>query len=100
MEFNTRIIIEKKEKTMEERLINDIEPHPENTFIYGKKDNVDDLVESIKKYGMDTPIKITADGVIISGHRRWNACKILKHETVLVIEGGSIKQESLFVESV
>lgn len=70
---------------MEERLINDIKPHPQNDRIYGDSYD-DDFLESIKKYGMDTPVKITPDGVIISGHRRWSACKALKHDTIPVQE--------------
>jgi hypothetical protein len=55
--------------------VQDLQPHPENVKIYGTAD-VSDLIESIRDNGVLEPI-IVKDGVIISGHRRAQACKEL-----------------------
>jgi len=59
-------------------------PHPINNEIY--KDSYDeDLYESIKAVGVQEPIVITSENVIISGHRRCNVCKALNIDIVTVI---------------
>jgi protein gp37 len=62
----------------------DLVPHPINNEIY--KDSYDsDLYESIKAVGVQEPIVITSENVIISGHRRCNVCKALSIDIVNVI---------------
>ena len=59
---------------METRSIAHLRPHEENERIYG--DHADaDLVASVKTFGVLSPLLITADGRIISGHRRWEAAQ-------------------------
>jgi ParB family chromosome partitioning protein len=65
--------------------INKLKPHPQNGLIYGDSFD-DDLFQSIKKNGVTSPIMITKDFTIISGHRRWNVCKALKVKNVPVQE--------------
>ncbi|MBT3367769.1 MAG: DUF5131 family protein [Nitrospina sp.] len=61
--------------------INSLSPHPENAKIYG--DTFDDnLLDKIRKVGILTPILISKDNRIISGHRRWECAKELGFETV------------------
>jgi len=56
------------------RNITELHPHPENARIYG--DTADsDLVESIREKGILTPLLITHDSRIISGHRRYDAAR-------------------------
>lgn len=61
------------------RPIYSISPSEENDKIYGSVDTTDDaflaLVDSIQKNGLLQPIEVTSDGYIISGHRRYVACK-------------------------
>lgn len=57
--------------------INSIRPCPENDLIY-KKINADSpenrrLAADIKRRGILDPLRVSADNVIISGHRRYNA---------------------------
>ena len=52
----------------------DLRPCPENDEVYGAQ-SLDDpdilsLIASIKQHGVTDPIRISTDGVIISGHRR------------------------------
>jgi hypothetical protein len=54
----------------------EIKPSPENDEIYGQIQDdgqMDALVESIKKRGLEEPILLTADHYILSGHRRFYA---------------------------
>ena len=61
--------------------VDDIKPSPENDAIYGTIDDKDekmaDLVDSIRRHGLAEPILLSADGFILSGHRRFYACKQL-----------------------
>lgn len=65
--------------------LNSIRPSPENKKVY-RPDFVDrdfrQLMNSIKKNGLLTPLCVTRDGYILSGHRRYFACKLLKAKTV------------------
>ena len=51
----------------------ELRPHPANKSIYGDEPVDQDLVESIRKFGVKEAIVITSDGVILSGHRRVKA---------------------------
>ena len=51
-------------------------PHPRNTMLYG--DDVDqDLIDSIREFGVLEPLHITTRNQILSGHRRWRVAKSL-----------------------
>lgn len=58
----------------------EIEPSPENDKIYGPVDPKDRsiiaLAKSIRDLGLRDPIVITQDDYILSGHRRYAACKL------------------------
>ena len=57
--------------------IGSIKPSPENDDIYGaiqQDEQLDALIDSIRRRGLEEPILITADGYILSGHRRYFAC--------------------------
>jgi ParB family chromosome partitioning protein len=48
-----------------------LQPHPKNRKIYhGDSSGFDDMEEKVRKVGILSPILITKDNVIISGHRR------------------------------
>lgn len=55
---------------MEMRNPADLKPHPVSLNLYGV-DTTEDLVESVREFGILTPIIITPADVVISGHRRW-----------------------------
>ena len=60
--------------------IGSIKPSPENSDIYGEvvdNEHMDNLVGSIRNRGLSEPILISADGFILSGHRRFHACRRL-----------------------
>jgi len=64
----------------------------------------EDLIESIKMNGVIQPIWITEDNIIISGHRRVNACRILgikeikaevmPYSDLIVVEANRYRQKT------
>jgi hypothetical protein len=58
--------------------------HPLNATIYGEPDTDPAFVESIREEGIITPLTIDQDDQIISGHRRWQAAKLLSLDRVPV----------------
>lgn len=68
---------------MEYRNPQDLRPHPISVKLYGEN-HIDDLIESIREFGILTPLTITNDNKIISGHRRWRSALILELDTVPV----------------
>ena len=53
--------------------LNELKPHPKNVAIYGEKEDVSDLIDLIKKFSLRDRIIVNEQGVIISGHRRYQA---------------------------
>ena len=67
------------------RKIAELRPHPLNREIYGDPNPDDDLKNSIQKNGILTPLIISGDGRIVSGHRRFSGAKEFGIEEVPVI---------------
>lgn len=63
----------------------ELKPHPRNTIIYGGREDDEtfsELVQLIKEHGLRTKMIVNEDGVIISGHRRYNALKELGYTEI------------------
>lgn len=58
--------------TFDQRRPNELRPHPMNEEVYGDRADAD-LIESVRTKGVLNPLLITADNLIVSGHRRWGA---------------------------
>ena len=69
---------------MEYRNPKDLQPHPTSVALYGDN-HIDDLLESIRNYGILVPLTITDKNMIISGHRRWRSAITLALEQVPVV---------------
>lgn len=70
------------------RSIATLRVHPRNSAIYG--DDADsELMESIRTKGILNPLLIAENGIIISGHRRWDAARKVGLVEVPVILFGS-----------
>jgi len=54
----------------------EIKPYPKNAKKHSKK-QIQQVANSIKEFGMNQPIVVDKQGVIIVGHGRWEACKLL-----------------------
>ena len=57
--------------------VNLLKPHPRNVEIYGEDQHIKDLAESIQKHGLQKALVITQDFVIVSGHSRYQALKMI-----------------------
>ncbi|OOV40493.1 chromosome partitioning protein ParB [Leptospira kirschneri serovar Pomona] len=77
-----------KESSKAEIQLSDIAPNPSQPRIFGKEE-VSDLVESMKRLGLIEPIVVRKSGKkyqIVAGERRYQAAKILKWNTIPAIE--------------
>lgn len=75
--------------------INLLKVHPKNNQIYGV-DNIEEIAEAISEKGFIKPLIINQNNVIISGHRRYLACKELNIQDVPVeIRNFNSEQEEL-----
>jgi len=61
-----------------------LKPHPRNAELYTKRSRwqVEELAENMDKNGLDEAVEVTADMIIISGHERLAAAKLLGWKTI------------------
>src|SRR5262245_572495 len=83
----------KKAKTPDHRLatlvaVDQIEPHPHNPRTHSKK-QIRQIADSIQAVGFAAPVLIDEDGVLLAGHGRLEAAKLLRLKRIpaVVIEG-------------
>ena len=69
------------EPKIETRLVSDLRPDPRNARTHDKK-QIRQIADSIRRFGFNNPILVDGDGVVIAGHGRLAAVKLLGHETV------------------
>jgi hypothetical protein len=85
------------------RKIGTIFETPENWTIYRKPDLTDptfvELCDSIRKSGINTPLEISRDSYIISGHRRFMAAKKCGLSEIPCFVDGSVVMENGAVAS-
>ena len=65
-----------------------IDPNPENPRIIFRQEEMDSILISIKKYGVQVPISVYREGdrfVLIDGERRWRTSKKLNLPTIPAI---------------
>jgi hypothetical protein len=82
---------------MERRRVDDLVPYHRNAKDHGDAD-IEAIARSIQRFGFNDPIGITPDGIIIEGHGRLAAARLLGLEEVpvLVIEGLTEEQADLY----
>lgn len=64
--------------------IDKLKPYERNAKLHPQK-QIDQIARSIKEYGMNDPIGVWKDNVIIEGHGRLEACKKLGIDTVPIV---------------
>lgn len=64
--------------------LNKIKPDPQNAKLHPDW-QIEQIKASIELFGMNDPIAIGEDNVIIEGHGRYEACKLLAFDKVPVI---------------
>ena len=57
-------------------LLTDIKPYPKNAKKHDKK-QIKQVAESIKEFGFNQPLVVNKDGVLVVGHGRLEAAKLL-----------------------
>lgn len=65
-----------------------IGPNPDNPRLYFRQEELDNLLISIKRHGIQVPISVYEDGnnfVIIDGERRWRTSRKLNLKTIPAI---------------
>lgn len=74
-------------RTTEKWAIADLHEHPEQHDLIGDvlDGELNDLVESIRRNGLQHPIEILPDGTVVAGHQRLRAVKLLGWTEVDVI---------------
>ncbi len=77
--FNKNVILSPEER-IEKIDHNKIKPNPNQPRKHFEQKNLDELSESIKRYGIIQPILVTPDEngnyIIVAGERRWRASKL------------------------
>jgi len=66
--------------------VDELEPHSKNVEIYREKSLSRDFVESIKKRGVEVPLLVTKQGIVIDGSRRLRAAREIGLVEVPVVE--------------
>jgi len=75
-------------------LIQDIKPYPKNAKKHPKK-QIEQVAASIKEFGFKQPIVLDKDNVLIVGHGRLEAAKLLDLKTVPAIIAADLSEEQI-----
>jgi DNA repair exonuclease SbcCD ATPase subunit len=69
---------------MQQININELKPHPRNNEFFDDMtgDAWDSMIQSVRSSGITNAITITDKNIIISGHQRVRACKVLNIESI------------------
>jgi DNA (cytosine-5)-methyltransferase 1 len=87
--------------------VNELKPHPLNEKVYGSPKPDKKLIESIEKVGILQPIIMDRNKQILSGHRRWEACRTMAERRpnkdfripATIFAGSDFQAEQLIIES-
>jgi ParB-like chromosome segregation protein Spo0J len=71
----------------------EIKPYPKNAKKHSSK-QIGQVAASIKEFGFNQPIVIDKEGIIIVGHGRYEAAKLLGLEEVPVLEVDLTKEQA------
>jgi DNA modification methylase len=68
--------------------VEQIEPHPHNPRTHSKK-QIQQIAESIQAFGFTAPVLVDEEGVLLAGHGRLEAAKLLRLKRIpaLILEG-------------
>lgn len=97
-EENKEVIFSDQGVSVQEIPVEKIEPNPYQPRTVFSHDDLDDLISSIKQYGVIQPIIVSSEGSrfqLVAGERRWRASKIAGKKTVPAIVRDATTQEKL-----
>jgi len=72
----------------------DLKPNPKSPRTHTKR-KIRDLAEAIRTVGFVTPIVVDQTGMILAGHARWEAAKLLGLSNIPTICAGDMRKEHL-----
>ena len=72
----------------------DLKPYPRNTKLHSPQ-QIQNVAESIKRYGFVQPVVVDQDNVIIIGHCRTEAAKLLGLQTVPAVKLTDLTEEEI-----
>lgn len=78
----------KEDARLENILVSRIKSNPDNPRIIFRQEELDSLLVSIKKFGVQVPISVYREGsdfILIDGERRWRTCKKLNFSEIPAI---------------
>ncbi len=75
------------------RRLEEIQPYENNPRF--NDEAVDAVAASIREFGFKVPIVLDAEGVIVAGHTRWKAAKMLGIETVPCVVADDLTPEQI-----
>ena len=73
------------DRTLQDIPVESIDVNPENPRLVFRQGELDDLMESIRLYGVQVPIAVYKSGrryILIDGERRWRCCRKLNKDTI------------------
>ncbi len=79
------MLIDAANSTLEQIPTNQIQRNPENPRLIFRPEELDELLESIRRYGVQVPISVYREGkkyVLIDGERRWTCSRKLGKATI------------------
>ena len=77
----------------EKRKVAELKPYPKNAKKHPAK-QIEQIAASIREFGFNQPVVVDEDGVIIVGHGRYEAAKLLGLSEVPVIEAKLSKEKA------
>lgn len=93
----------KRGESDEIRPLDQLTPHPEQAAIYGDlPDNeLQALKLNIEEFGLQQPVVITREGLILDGHQRVKVAKLLgwTHIGVVIAEGTPVEHHNYFLRA-
>lgn len=84
--------MQKKKLKIEYRSLDELRPYEKNAKLH-PDEQVEQIMESIRQFGMNDPIAVWRDGTIIEGHGRLLACQKLGIEQVPVVDLSDLTDE-------
>jgi ParB family chromosome partitioning protein len=77
-------MVKKQDKKFVDLPLSKLKPHPRNRELYARRSRqqIEELAEDMKKNGQTEEVEVTPDGIIISGHGRCEAAKLLGWKTI------------------
>ena len=80
--------------TIIDKPLHSLTPYPSNPKEH-PPEQIERIAASIQEFGFLVPLVIDSQGVIVAGHGRYEAARLLKLETVPTISAGSLTPEQI-----